>query len=280
MEKKEAWFFLTSRLQFEYMEKKIQLNLENITHEYASKGSSQKTHLALSNINLKVHENEFVCLVGPSGCGKSTILNIMASLQQPTKGHVSVENKKVKKPGPDRSVVFQESALFPWLTVFQNVAFGLELKDYSKKYIKEKVFLYLEKVGLANFSDSYVHELSGGMRQRVAIARSLVMNPKVLLMDEPFAALDAQTRDTLHEELQSLWMKEKKSVVFVTHNVREAVCLADRLFLLSTSPGTIKKEYKINLPRIRTVYNSKVVEIASEVLRDLKDLKENTRCVA
>jgi len=262
------------------MEKKVQLNLENISHEYTSKGSTEKKHLALSNINLKVHENEFVCIVGPSGCGKSTILNIMASLQKPTSGSVSVENKKVKKPGPDRSVVFQEAALFPWLTVFENVAFGLNLKKLSKNYIKEKVFLYLEKVNLTNFSECYPHELSGGMRQRVAIARSLVMNPKVLLMDEPFGALDAQTRDNLHEELQSLWMKEKKSVIFVTHNVREAVCLADRLFLISNSPGSVKKEYKINLPRIRTVYNPEVVEIASEVLKDLKDLRDVKLCAA
>ncbi len=210
-----------------------------------------------------------MCLVGPSGCGKSTLLNLIAGLEAPDEGEILVDGKRVDGPGPDRSMMFQDSALFPWLTVRKNVEFGLELARWPRREWDGRVEQYLKKVHLWRFRDAYVHELSGGMRQRVALARSLAPEPRVLLMDEPFAALDAQTRDVLHLELQEIWRATKKTVVFVTHNVREAVRLGDRVVILATRPGRVKLDCEIALARPRELEG----DVAYYVGRIMKELK-------
>jgi NitT/TauT family transport system ATP-binding protein len=226
---------------------------------------------ALDNINLTVDEGEFVCLVGPSGCGKSTLLDIIAGLTEPDQGRVLADNQPVEGPGRHRLVMFQESALFPWLTVMGNVMFGLKLKpglsDAERKKIARE---HLELVGLEKFTRSYVHELSGGMKQRVAFARSLAPNPRVLLMDEPLAALDAMTREQLYADIQRIWEKKKKTIVLVTHNMREAVCLADRVILMSPRPGRIVEEFSVPLPRPRDVNNVDLAAHAARITQALK----------
>src|SRR5437764_58271 len=196
--------------------------------------------LALDRVNLQVNEGEFVCLVGPSGCGKSTLLNIIAGLIPPESGRVLLDDEPIRQAGPDRAVIFQDAALFPWLTAAQNVEFALK-RVKNRRERRERAMEHLKMMHLTRFADSYPHELSGGMRQRVAIARALALNPDVLLMDEPFAALDAQTRDMLIEEVQRIWLETRKTVVFVTHNVMEAVTLADRVLCMGARPGCIKQ---------------------------------------
>jgi len=231
--------------------------------------SKRGAHHALSAVDLEIAAGEFVCLCGPSGCGKSTLLNLIAGLEMPDRGSVVIEGKPITGPGPDRSVMFQDSALFPWLTVRKNVEFGLELAKWPKAEWDGRVEQYLKKVHLWRFRDAYVHELSGGMRQRVALARALAPEPRVLLMDEPFAALDAQTRDVLHVELEQIWRATKKTVVFVTHNVREAVRLGDRVIVLATRPGRVKVDVKIDLARPREIEG----DVAYYVGRIMKELK-------
>lgn len=226
---------------------------------------------ALKEVDLAINDGEFVCFLGPSGCGKSTLLNIIAGLEKPNQGFVRVDGQVVKSAGPERVVVFQEAALFPWLTVLENVEFGLKMLGMHKKERREIALNYLQMVHLSHFSNSYPHELSGGMKQRVAIARALSMDPKILLMDEPFAALDAQTRSLLHRELQEIWFKTKKTVVFVTHNVAEAVCLADRIFLFTARPGTIKKEFTVDIPRIREEGDLAVTHLQNEIMELLRE---------
>src|ERR1700693_1032998 len=207
--------------------------------------------LALDHINLQVKAGEFLCIVGPSGCGKSTLLHLIAGLHQATSGNVLVDNKIVQGTGTDRILIFQELGLFPWLTVGQNVEFGMKMKAVPRAECAEKTQYYLRLVHLSQFKDSYTHQLSGGMRQRVALARALATEPDVLLMDEPFAALDAQTRDLLHDELERIWAETGRTIIFVTHNVREAVRLGDRVALLTFRPGRVKQEFSVNLPRPR-----------------------------
>ena len=226
---------------------------------------------ALENIDLEVREGEFFCMVGPSGCGKSTLLNIMAGLDHPTSGTVWKDGKEVKDPGTDRIVIFQELGLFPWLTVCENVEFGLRMQGVNKHERRERARNYLRLVHLSKFESSYIHQLSGGMKQRVALARSLATEPDVLLMDEPFAALDAQTRDLLHEELERIWAETKKTIIFVTHNVREAVRLGDRVVLLTFRPGRIKTEFAVNLPRPRHMEDPDLMLKAREVQAQLRD---------
>lgn len=226
---------------------------------------------ALDGIDIDVKPGEFLCIVGPSGCGKSTLLNIIAGLEKPEKGRVLIDGKAVGGPGPDRVVMFQESALFPWLTVVQNIEFGLKMKGLGEKERRETALEFLSLVSLERFENSYIHELSGGMKQRVALARALAMEPEVLLMDEPFAALDAQSRDQFHIELQQIWMKTGQTIVFVTHNVSEAVCLGDRVILLTYRPGKVKKEFHVDYPRPRESRGvPKLASIASRVLDELK----------
>jgi NitT/TauT family transport system ATP-binding protein len=230
-----------------------------------------KPLLALDNIDLKVKPGEFVCIVGPSGCGKSTLLHLIAGLQHPTSGHVLVDNNLVSAPGTDRILIFQELGLFPWLKVGQNVEFGMKMKGMSKAERKERTDYYLRLVHLGQFKDSYTHQLSGGMRQRVALARALATEPDVLLMDEPFAALDAQTRDLLHDELERIWAETGRTIIFVTHNVREAVRLGDRVVLMTFRPGRVKSEFLIDLPRPRHLEDVTVAKTAGEVLSSLRD---------
>ena len=228
---------------------------------------------ALDDVSLDVDGGEFVCLLGPSGCGKSTLLDIIAGLTLPDKGQVLADDIRVQGPGRHRLVMFQESALFPWLNVFGNVMFGLRraagLSAAQQRQIADD---HLNLVGLAKFKKSYVHELSGGMKQRAALARSLAPDPRVLLMDEPFASLDGLTREQLYFDLQRIWQERKKTIVLVTHNVREAVCLGDRVALMSPSPGRIREEFAVKLPRPRDINTAEVATIAQRINSALKGL--------
>ena len=208
--------------------------------------------IALNGVDLDIMENEFICVVGPSGCGKSTLLNIIAGLLEPTSGAVYVNGKKVEGTGTERGVVFQQYALFPWLTVMKNVMFGLKLKGISDEEAKKIAMKYIKMVELEDFVDSYPKELSGGMKQRVAIARAYAVQPEVLLMDEPFGALDAQTRTQLQSELIRTWKEEKKTCFFITHDVEEAIILATKVIVMSARPGRIKTIIDIDLPYPRT----------------------------
>jgi len=209
--------------------------------------------------------------VGPSGCGKSTLLHLIAGLQKPTSGQILVDGQGVEAPGTDRILIFQELGLFPWLTVAENIEFGMKMKNISKAEREEKTHHYLRLVHLAQFKDSYTHQLSGGMRQRVALARALATEPDVLLMDEPFAALDAQTRDLLHDELERIWAETGRTIIFVTHNVREAVRLGDRVVLLTFRPGRVKREFEVELPRPRHLEEVDVARTARAILEDLRE---------
>ena len=224
--------------------------------------------VALNGVSFEIKENEFICVVGPSGCGTSTLLNILAGLDTPTSGEVYVNGNLVEGPGPERGVVFQQYALFPWLTVEKNVAFGLKLKGLPEKEISETVEKYLDIVGLKDFANSYPKELSGGMRQRVAIARAYAVNPEVLLMDEPFGALDAQTRTQLQQELLDTWEKEQKTCFFITHDVEEAIILATKVIVMSARPGRIKSVIDVNIPYPRnqeTKMTPEFIELKNEI---------------
>jgi NitT/TauT family transport system ATP-binding protein len=235
------------------------------------KTTSGERLLALDNISLEVKPGEFLCIVGPSGCGKSTLLHLIAGLNPQTTGKVLVDGTPVSGPGTDRILIFQELGLFPWLTVGGNVEFGMKMKNVPKAERQEKAQYYLRLVHLSKFKDSYIHQLSGGMRQRVALARALATEPDVLLMDEPFAALDAQTRDLLHDELERLWAETGRTIIFVTHNVREAVRLGDRVALLTFRPGRVKQEFSVNLPRPRQMEHTEVARTARDILDCLRD---------
>ncbi len=228
---------------------KVKVKIDNVVKKFDTRKGEVT---ALNGVNLDIKENEFICVVGPSGCGKSTLLSIIAGLAEPTDGMVYVDGEKVEGPGKDRGVVFQQYALFPWLTVRKNVEFGLKLQGKSKEECREIAEHYLKMVDLLQFADSYPKELSGGMKQRVAIARAYAVNPKVLLMDEPFGALDAQTRTQLQSELLETWEKEQKTCFFITHDVEEAIILAQRVIVMSARPGRIKDIIDINIPYPRT----------------------------
>jgi NitT/TauT family transport system ATP-binding protein len=207
--------------------------------------------VALQDIDLDIRKGEFVCLLGPSGCGKSTLLNAVAGFQPPTRGTVTADGKAVTGPGPDRGMVFQEYALFPWMTVAENVAFGLQIKKMGKADIAARVEALLEKLHLQDFRNRYPKDLSGGMRQRVAIARVLALDSPILLMDEPFGALDALTRRTLQDELLRIWEEVGKTILFVTHSIEESIYLADRIIVMTYRPGTIKQDVRVDMPRPR-----------------------------
>src|SRR5258708_11035757 len=213
--------------------------------------TGRKEVVALRDIDVSIAPGEFVCLLGPSGCGKSTLLNAIAGFSPPTSGEISIDGQMIKGPGPDRGMVCQEYALVPWMTVFQNVAFGLEIKGTPKAAIREKVESLLEKLSLQDFRERFPKDLSGGMRQRVAIARVLALDSPILLMDEPFGALDALTRRSLQDELLRIWAEFKKTIIFVTHGIEESIYLSSRVLVLTYRPGTIKKIMPIHLPRPR-----------------------------
>ena len=225
------------------------LKIDNVVKEYV--GNKGKT-VALNGVSLDIKENEFICVVGPSGCGKSTLLNIIAGLLEPTSGAVYLDGKKIEGTGVERGVVFQGYALFPWRTVLKNVMFGLEMKRMPRDQAEKIAKKYIKAVGLEGFEHAYPKELSGGMRQRVAIARAYAADPEVLLLDEPFGALDAQTRVQLQSELLNTWEHEKKTCFFITHDVDEAIILAQRVIIMSARPGRIKKIVDIDIPYPRT----------------------------
>ena len=207
--------------------------------------------IALQNINLEIPSGQFVCLLGPSGCGKSTLLNAVAGFALPTSGSIVTGDTVVTGPGPDRGMVFQEYALFPWMTVAENIAFGLEIKGMGKADIDVRVRALLETLGLKDFGSRFPKDLSGGMRQRVAIARVLALDSPIMLMDEPFGALDSLTRRTLQDELLRIWAELKKTILFVTHSIEEAIYLADRIVVMTYRPGSVKRDILVDLPRLR-----------------------------
>jgi NitT/TauT family transport system ATP-binding protein len=236
------------------------LSARGVTKRF--RGARGKGTTALVDVNLDVEKGEFICLIGPSGCGKTTLLNLFAGLEKPDQGELFLDGRPITTPGPDRAVLFQEPALFPWMSVRRNVEFALKMIGVPRDERGDRSQHWLRKVHLGRFADVQPHELSGGMRQRAALARALACEPEVLLADEPFAALDAQTREILQEELQRVWSETKHTFVFVTHNVREAVFLADRVVLMSAPPGTFMAEHRITAPRPREfedVLLSKVV---------------------
>ena len=247
----------------------IKLKIDNVYKEY--QGRNGKT-IALNGVNLEIKENEFICVVGPSGCGKSTLLNIIAGLLEPTSGTVTLDGKVIEGTGVERGVVFQQYALFPWRTVLKNVMFPLEMKKVPKEEAEAIARKYIKSVGLEGFEKSYPKELSGGMKQRVAIARAYAANPEVLLLDEPFGALDAQTRVQLQTELLETWEKEKKTCFFITHDVDEAIILAQRVIIMSARPGRIKKMVDIDIPYPRTQATKtdpRFLELKSEIWNEV-----------
>jgi NitT/TauT family transport system ATP-binding protein len=237
-------------------------------------GSRGRRTLALQDVSLDISPGEFVCLIGPSGCGKTTLLNLFAGLDRPDRGEVLLDGRRISGPGPDRAVLFQDPALFPWLSVRRNVEFALDLIGVPASERSDRAMYWLAKVHLSGFADAQPHELSGGMRQRAALARALACQPSVLLADEPFAALDAQTREILQQELQRVWEETRHTFVFVTHNVREAVFLADRVILMSASPGTLMAEHRIEVPRPRefedVLLSKVVVDIHDHLHREVE----------
>jgi NitT/TauT family transport system ATP-binding protein len=226
--------------------------------------------VALQDINLSIRVSEFICFIGPSGCGKTTLLRIIAGLEEASEGEVTLNGEPITGPSPERGMVFQEYSLFPWRTVMDNIVFGLELKGVSPAEREQRARQYLKMIGLEKFESRYPHELSGGMKQRVAIARALVNDPQAILMDEPFGALDAQTRNVMQSELLRIWQEEKKTVVFVTHSVDEAIFLADRIVIMSARPGRIKDIIDIDLPRPRNRTSQQVNTIRDRILCDLR----------
>lgn len=233
--------------------------------------------LALDGVNLKVEDGDFVCLVGPSGCGKSTLLRIVAGLETPDEGQVLFDGKPLTTTGPERIMVFQEGALFPWLKVQDNVEFGLKMAGIPKEERDLISKRYLDMMQLTKFADSYTYQLSTGMKQRVAIARALVMDPDVLLMDEPFASLDAQTRDLLLVEMQLIWEKTKKTILFVTHNVAEASVLGTKVAVFSNRPSKIKRLFSIDFKRPRLVEDENLLKVQQEILSELRpEVKKST----
>src|SRR2546422_1523044 len=225
--------------------------------------------MALDGINLNVEEGDFVCIVGPSGCGKSTFLNIVAGLEKPDSGEVLLNGKPISTPGPDRIMVFQENALFPWLKVIDNVEFGLKMAGVEKDKRHEIAMHFLDMMQLKKFAGAFTYQLSGGMKQRVAIARALVTDPEVLLMDEPFASLDSQTRDLLMVELQLIWARTRKTIVFVTHNIAESVCLGDKVIIFTSRPGKVKKEIAVEYRRPRLSEDNNLYNYRRKILDEL-----------
>src|SRR2546430_14385297 len=245
----------------------IPLRIEGVSKTFAGRAGPVE---ALRPVDVDVAAGEFVCLLGPSGCGKSTLLSIIAGLESATAGMILADGRIVRGPGTDRVLLFQEAALFPWLDVHHNVEFGLRQAGIPAKERAATALRFIELVHLKGFERSYVHQLSGGMRQRVAIARALAIDPAILLMDEPFGALDALTRDRLHTELETIWASTCKTVLFVTHNVREAVALGDRVLVFSPRPGRIVREFRIDLPRPRSLEDHLLVDQAAEIMSVLQ----------
>jgi NitT/TauT family transport system ATP-binding protein len=249
----------------------VKLQVRNLSKKFNSISSNKAEYvIAIENIDLTISDGEFVSIVGPSGCGKSTLLNILAGLDKPTEGEIILNGHEIEGTGPDRIMVFQENALFPWLKVIENVEFGLKVAGLQKDKRRQIALAHLETMQLTKFADSYVYQLSGGMKQRVALARALVLDPEILLMDEPFASLDSQTRDLLSVELQLIWSRTRKNIIFVTHNIMESVCLGDKVFVFTNRPGKIKREITINHRRPRLTEDDELKPFYREVLGELR----------
>ena len=246
----------------------LKIQIQKVTKAFASGGGSTP---AVVDFDLDVAERELLCILGPSGCGKSTLLNIVAGFIQPTSGSVLVDGRPVTGPGAERGVVFQEYVLFPWLTVAGNVDFGPVLRGVAAEERRRIVARYLDLVGLGGHAAKFPLQLSGGMKQRVAIARALANNPSIILMDEPFGALDAQTRETLQDELSRIQRVEHKTILFVTHSIREAVYLADRVVVMTSAPGRIKQVFSIKLPEVRDRFTPEFTEYESAITRVVKE---------
>jgi len=244
------------------------LRIERVEKRYDSDGGDV---LALQGVEAAVGEGEFVCLLGPSGCGKSTLLRIIAGLIPASAGRVLIGSQPVQGCGPDRAFVFQDYALFPWMTVQDNVGFGLAARGEPLEEQRRKAHELLKVVGLAPFAEKYPHHLSGGMKQRVSIARALAVEPQILLMDEPFGALDAQTRSVMQDELLRIWARFRKTVVFVTHSISEALLLADTVLLMSARPGRVKSVLRVDLARPRDEGEPRMIELRRRLLRELSD---------
>jgi len=249
------------------------LQLRGVGKTYTS---GDRAVQALLPADLDVAAGEFVCLLGASGCGKSTLLQLVAGLEPPTTGTIAVDGAPIAGASPDRVLLFQDAALFPWLTVEQNVAFGVQQSSLPVDEQQRRVAEWIDRVHLRGFEHAYVHQLSGGMRQRAALARALATDPSMLLMDEPFGALDALTRDRLHHELETLWQATRKTVLFVTHNVREAVALGDRVLVLSPRPGRIVADVRVTLPRPRALEDVAVMQQASDLMKVLRHALDAT----
>ena len=247
----------------------VVLDVKQVNKRFGNNGSGGIT--VLQDISFRVRRGEFVCILGRSGCGKSTLLKILAGFIPPTTGVVQVNGRTAGRPGPDRCVVFQEDALFGWLTVRENIAFGLMGRAMTRREKEKEVDRFLSLIGLTDFANYLPAEISGGMKQRVSLARVLILKPEVLLMDEPFAALDSQTKNILQQELQHIWWETKKTIVFVTHNVEEAVLLADRVIVMSANPGQVKKEFPIELARPRQPENVDLAYLTAGIMRELKE---------
>lgn len=228
----------------------VKLEAQGIRLEYYQP-RTKSTLIALDDVNLQVTNGEFVSIVGPSGCGKSTFLNIVDGLLPATAGRIILDGKAVTKPGPDRAVVFQDASLLPWRTVMGNVTYGLQCQGVNTRQARERAQHFIEMVGLQGFEHHYPYELSGGMQQRVNLARALIMDPQILLMDEPFAALDAQTREVMQEELLEIWLRAKKTVLFITHQINEAIYLSDRVIVFTARPGKVKQTLPVGIERPR-----------------------------
>jgi len=252
------------------------LEIRNLTKTFSTEDGEM---MALEDISIEVKPAEFLCIIGPSGCGKTTLLRMVAGLDHPSSGEIILDGKEVKGPSPDRGMVFQEFSLFPWRTVLKNVEFGLEIKGVGDKARREIAEKYIELVGLQGFENHYPYELSGGMKQRVAIARALATEPSILLMDEPFGSVDAQTRNILQEELLEIWKRTKKTVLFVTHSVDEAVYLADRVAVMSARPGCLIKCLDIDIPRPRKRTSVEVNEFREKLLM-LLSLERSKACIS
>ena len=260
-----------SILQFSKIYKSFEIGARHGNPSTVNAGFAHETsNQVLAGLDLKIREGEFVTIVGKSGCGKSTLLNIVAGLDRPDSGSVLVRGLSANHSDAKRIMIFQEGALFPWLSVLENVEFGLKIANVNEEQRKRTANRYIELVGLTRFADSYVYQLSGGMKQRVAIARALAMEPEILLMDEPFAALDVQTRDMLHEELVGIHKTTRKTILFVTHNINEAIMLGDRVIVLSNALKNIRKEFVIDIPRPRDSESPELYEIKRQILTEFE----------
>lgn len=280
---------MLSKGESESFQQKIILQIKNLSKVYyrnagiSSIANADDEYSVLNNLSIDIKDGEFVTIVGPSGCGKSTLLNIIAGIDREYSGGEILFNglqsdhiTSTTHINQDKIIIFQEAALFPWLTVLENVEFGLRVAKVSKNKRNKIVMYYIEMVQLSNFANAYVHQLSGGMKQRVAIARALALNPKILLMDEPFASLDVHTRQMLRLQLLQIHQTTKKTVLFVTHDIKEAVALGDRVILLSPKYANIKREFSINLPHPRQLDHPIVDSITKEILQESKEFEENS----